>query len=82
MASWMVHLRIADALIDKLAGIDNTAFVIGNIAPDSGIPNDDWTAFTPPKTVTHYHREVVKTKKIDVDAFCAEYFSKELMCNR
>ena len=79
MASWMVHLRIADALIDKLAGIDNTAFVIGNIAPDSGIPNDDWTAFIPPKTVTHYHREVGKTKKIDVDAFCAEYFSKELI---
>ena len=74
-------MRIADALIDKLAGIDETAFVIGNIAPDSGVPNADGTSYTPPKSVSHYHvlREDGKGKKIDVDAFCAEYFSKELI---
>lgn len=79
MASWMVHLRIADALMDKIPGIDETAFVVGNIAPDSGVPNADWTSYTPPKTVSHYHvlQKDGKTKKIDIDAFCAAYFSKE-----
>jgi hypothetical protein len=51
MASWMVHLRIADKLLNELKDIDETAFVMGNIAPDSGVPNEDWTKFTPPKTV-------------------------------
>lgn len=81
MASWMVHLRIADALLDQFPDIDKTAFVIGNIAPDSGVPNADWSSFTPPKSVSHYYRiqEDGKTKKIDVDAFCAEYFTQELI---
>lgn len=78
MASWMVHLRIADALIDKFAYIDQTAFVMGNIAPDSGVPNSDWSVFSPPKSVTHYYTAQAgsKTKTIDIDAFCADYFSQ------
>lgn len=74
MASWMVHLRIADILIDKIPGLDRTAFVMGNIAPDSGVPNSDETAFSPPKSVTHYH---TAEKQVDIDAFCADYFSPE-----
>lgn len=78
MASWMIHLRVADALLDKLADLDRTAFVVGSIAPDSGVPNSDWTTFTPPKSVTHYK---TKTKDgasyINVEAFCREYFSPE-----
>lgn len=35
MASWMVHLRVADELLRHLDNIDETAFVMGNIAPDS-----------------------------------------------
>ena len=37
MASWMVHLRIADRLLDSLPGLSAVDFVVGNIAPDSGI---------------------------------------------
>lgn len=79
MASWMIHLRIADALLDKIANLDRTAFVMGNIAPDSGVPNSDWSAFSPPKTVTHYHVAQVgsKSKRIDIDAFRADYFSQQ-----
>jgi len=79
IASWMVHLRIADASLDKIAGIDELAFVMGNIAPDSGVPNADWTGYTPPKSVSHYYaaQEDGKSKKIDADAFCAAYFSEE-----
>lgn len=77
MASWMIHLRIADALIDKIEGLDRTAFVMGNIAPDSGVPNSDWSAFSPPKSVTHYYRQMDdKSKQIDIDVFRTDYFSE------
>ena len=56
MASWMVHLRIADELLNKLDGIDETAFIVGSIAPDSGVPNADWSVFSPPKSVTHFYK--------------------------
>lgn len=36
MASWMVHLRIGDILLDHLPDLEATEFVVGNIAPDSG----------------------------------------------
>ena len=47
MASWMVHLRIADKLLDLIPGLSPVEFIVGNIAPDSGVPNADWSAFTP-----------------------------------
>lgn len=41
MATWMAHLRIADDILDKMQGLEATEFVIGNIAPDSGVPTPD-----------------------------------------
>ena len=52
MASWMIHLRVADLLLDRVP--DKTAFVVGNIAPDSGVPSADWSQYFPPKSVSHY----------------------------
>ena len=40
MASWMVHLRIADLLMREFNNVEKTEFVVGNIAPDSGIPGE------------------------------------------
>jgi hypothetical protein len=57
MASWMVHLRIAEKLLDALPDLDAEQFAIGNIAPDSGIPNEDWTEFDPPKSISHMQIE-------------------------
>lgn len=54
MASWMVHFRVADALLDELLGLSPTEFVFGNIAPDSGVPNADWSAFTPSSDISHF----------------------------
>lgn len=54
MASWMVHLRVADRLLDRLEGIREKEFIMGNIAPDSGVPNADWTAYAPPTEVSHF----------------------------
>jgi hypothetical protein len=54
MASWIVHLRIAENLLKDIKGLDTPMFAIGNIAPDSGIPDENWENFTPPVEVTHF----------------------------
>ena len=77
MASWMVHLRIADELLRSLDRIDETAFVFGNMAPDSGVPNEDWTEFDPPYAETHFKAKREDKSTIDVGAFCARYFNEK-----
>ncbi len=77
MASWMVHLRIADRLLDRIEGLDQSAFVMGNIAPDSGVPNEDWSVFTPPGTVTHFRTKPGEKTYIDIDKYVQDYFTKE-----
>ena len=62
MASWIIHLRIADELLRHLGPVDETAFIFGNLAPDSGVPNEDWSAFYPPTSVSHFKRK--KKKRI------------------
>lgn len=79
MASWMVHLRVADELLSKSKDLDETAFVMGNIAPDSGVPNEDWSEFHPPKTVSHYYRKNENGTYIDIDAFCGRYFNSDVI---
>lgn len=77
MATWMVHLRIADRLLDCLEGIAQTQFVVGNIAPDSGLPNADWTAYTPDSRVSHFRiNRDGEPKEINVQAFLDRYFSE------
>lgn len=54
MGTWISHLRVAENLLGTLSEFDPAAFACGNLAPDSGLPNADWSAFDPPKEVTHY----------------------------
>lgn len=75
VASWMVHLRIADLLLERFQHIKNTEFVVGNIAPDSGVPNEDWTYYTPLKEVSHFWDE---KKQIQIEQYIKKYFSKEM----
>lgn len=72
MASWMVHLRIADKLLDKLPGLSPVEFIVGNIAPDSGVPNADWSVFTPSTVVSHFKTD---GKNADPAAFAGKYFT-------
>ena len=55
MATWIAHMRIAAHFMKKHQALNNTEFLVGNIGPDCGVPNDDWSAFTPDKNVTHWH---------------------------
>jgi hypothetical protein len=57
MASWMVHLRLADNLLGLIDGLDEAQFGIGNIAPDSGIPDEKWESFSPPPRMSHFYAE-------------------------
>ena len=54
MGTWICHLRIAEKLLPHFPVLDKVTFAYGNLAPDSGIPNETWTEFDPPKEVTHY----------------------------
>ncbi|HCS40869.1 MAG TPA: hypothetical protein DIW44_14975 [Anaerolineaceae bacterium] len=54
MATWITHLRIAEIISQKLPELDEVSFLYGNLAPDSGLPNEDWTVYDPPKEVTHF----------------------------
>lgn len=54
MATWIVHLRMAEGLLTRIPGLDPALFAIGNIAPDSGIPDEKWEKFDPPSEVTHF----------------------------
>ena len=71
MASWMVHLRIADKLLDKIPNLCPIEFIVGNMAPDSGVPNDDWSKFSPPTSVSHFKSG---SEKAGPEAFAQKYF--------
>ena len=82
MASWMIHLRIADLLLDRIENLFAEEFIMGNIAPDSGVPNEDWSQFSPSTTVSHFRQDNgTGKKKIDIDSFVNQYFSEEVRSN-
>ena len=54
MASWIVHLRTAEILLEQIPGLNAEKFAVGSIAPDSGVPDEKWENFTPPPWVTHF----------------------------
>ncbi len=78
MASWMVHLRTADKLLEYLPDVFAEEFIMGNIAPDSGVPNKDWSTYTPASEVSHYKtRGAGGRSVIQTDKYVDEYFTNE-----
>jgi len=70
MATWMAHLRIAENLLERIPNLDPGQFAIGNVAPDSGIPDENWEKFNPPPEVTHFKRSKSVHKDIaDLDFY-------------
>lgn len=57
MGTWISHLRIAEKLLENIPDLEPVTFTFGNLSPDSGIPNEAWTEFDPPKEVTHFLRK-------------------------
>ena len=78
MATWMIHLRIADKLLDAIPNLSPIEFLMGSMAPDSGIPNEDWSAFSPSTALSHYRRDNGTGKKvIDIHRYVEEFFTPE-----
>ncbi|WP_139902042.1 zinc dependent phospholipase C family protein [Clostridium thermarum] len=71
MATWISHFRIADYFLNKL-DVEKKEFIVGNIGPDCGEPNEDWSKFTPPSSVTHWTTSGKKSE-IDPEAFYNRY---------
>jgi hypothetical protein len=54
MATWIAHLRIAEHVMHTMKLSKCEEFIVGNIGPDCGAPNEDWSAFTPPSEISHW----------------------------
>ena len=65
---------IADGVLQHFPSLDRHGFCVGNIAPDCNVENEDWTAFTPSREVTHWMQGERK-KASDCDAFCEKYIT-------
>lgn len=83
MASWMIHFRVAQALMDAGAlggepdAIITAAFAMGNIAPDSGVPDPSGQGYTPNKDTSHVMRafESGLRDRCDTEGFAAAYLA-------
>jgi hypothetical protein len=74
MATWIAHLRIAERLLNKGYNFEPTSFIVGNIGPDSGMPNEDWSEFNPPKTITHWQTE---DNRVNAKCFYEKYIESD-----
>ena len=54
MASWMIHFRVADGVMDSIKNVDREKFIVGNIGPDCGELCKDGKSFNPLKYITHW----------------------------
>lgn len=83
MASWLTHLRVAEKVKERITGIDFSYFLIGSIAPDSGMPDESQRSYTPSKEITHcrYQNEN-ELADMDVSAFFDNYLVPEKIITR
>ena len=74
----MIHLRVAQQLYQKLHIEPVGEFVLGNIAPDSGVPAEDGNGFVPDKSVSHFYAfRDDGSHYICEDLFIERYFPPE-----
>lgn len=73
MATWVVHLRVAEKVLETLCNIDETAYYVGTLAPDSGKMADAFT-YLPPKDISHWKRDGVSYEQRFLDN--AEFYEK------
>ncbi len=69
MGTWISHLRIAEILLERIEGLDPEMFAIGSIGPDSGLPDEKWENFDPPKKVSHFEYREDSSDCADLDFF-------------
>ncbi len=63
MATWIVHLRIAEYFSERINMLDASEFAAGSVAPDCGYgKKDSFGEFTPPPCITHWTDTGFKTQ--------------------
>ena len=78
MASWMIHLRVAQRLYCTLNIKPVSEFILGNIAPDSGVPAENGNGYVPDKSVSHFYAfNDDGSHYICEDLFIERYFPPE-----
>lgn len=82
MANWITHTRIADILISKGLDVDVKGFCIGNITPDCNIENEDWTAYIPPREVTHFMTKGKSKTTCDYEGFFNQFIKNQTFNNK
>lgn len=83
MASWLTHLRIAEKIEQKISEIDFPYFIVGSIAPDSGVPDESHRNYTPSKEVTHCRQQKGNTAAdINESIFFDNYLLPEKIMTR
>jgi len=76
MATWISHLLIADYFLERIPKESHVDFIVGNLGPDSGVPNEDWSSFTPSTATSHLRRIEIPNrheKEIDFNGFYNKY---------
>ena len=76
MATWIAHMRIAEHFMKMHPELNNKTFLVGNIGPDCGVPNEDWSRFTPDTNITHW-KTGEKKSTIDAEGFRQSYLQQE-----
>lgn len=79
MASWMIHLRVAQGIYRQLGLKHIDEFIMGNIAPDSGIPTADGTGYQPDAEVSHFRTiDLNGIKDVHEERFEERFFNEGL----
>lgn len=73
MATWMMHLRVAEYFRTKLE-VTEIPFIVGNIGPDCGEIIGEWGDYDPPSTITHWRINECK-EEINAEAFFNAYLA-------
>lgn len=79
MATWGAHIRIAEAILNIDNSLDEKHFLVGNVGPDCGEPNEDWSEFFPPKSVSHWINE---DNLIEAEKFYEKYLNEKIEDNK
>ena len=65
-----------------LGGLDASYFAIGNVAPDSGIPDENWEHFDSPAHVLHFQAPDATERQIEDLVFYRRYVVPHLGLDR
>lgn len=75
MPSWAIHFRVADYFLDKIDGLNKEYFIVGNIAPDCGVPVNG--QYNPSTRVTHLTVNDISNKSDCNYDYIYNHFIKE-----